>query len=272
MPIISLSSLSYTNDVAIAQETCSRLKYRFVGPELYREASERSGTPVEILERALTEPIRSLGFAFTMRQECLAHVQAAVSAHALKDDVLYQCPFGAHMIQGVSHLLKVRLCARIEDRVALRSQREGCSPDASNTAIAKEDKGRLELANKLFGVDDDSKDIYDLVLDLSRLDMGEAAEAIVDAARNSRYSPTTYSVRRMEDQELGHRIRAVLVDLDPHVGVQVASRKVRIRIRARGWAKKKTIATADERARRQGVESVTIETVRDLMDRPSYLH
>jgi len=272
MPIISLSSQSYTNDMAIAQEACSRLKYQFVGPELYREASERSGTPVAILERALTEPIRPLGFAFTMRQECVAHVQAAVSAHGLQDNVLFQCPFGAHMIQGVSHLLKVRLCARIEDRVALKSQREGCSLKASHTAIAKEDKGRLELASKLFGADEDSEDVYDLVLDSSRLDMGEAVEAIVDAARNSRYSPTTYSVRRMEDQELGHRIRAVLVDLDPNVVVQVESRNARVRIKAHGWSKKKTMSTARERTKSQGVEKVTIEAARDLMDRAADLY
>jgi len=272
MPIISLSSLSYTNGLAIAQEACSQLGYRYIGPELYVEASEQSGIPPEVLERGLTEPVRPLGFALTMRKTSAAHVQAVLAAHCLKDDLLYQCPFGAHMIKGVSHLLKVRINTRLEDRVELKAQRDGSSPEVSRAAIEREDKTRRDLAQKLFGVDDDGEDVYDLVLDTSRIDMAEAVESITTAARNTRYSPVTYSVRHLEDQELGYRVRAALVDLDPDVDVQVASGDIRIRLKPRGWTKKKTLSLARERAAQmQGVERVTVEPVKDLIDRAADL-
>jgi hypothetical protein len=185
----------------------------------------------------------------------------------MSDDVLYDGPLGAHMVQAVPHLLKVRAHASPEHRIAAKVNRENRSPKEAEKLLRREDKRRLALARRLFGADDDNRDLFDLWVETSTAQVATAASAIAGAASQTRYKSTTYSIRCLEEQELSSRVRAALVEFDPDVGVRVHRGEVEIRTRVRGWARRKRVALIERRAAEvAGVQNVKIRAVQDLID------
>ncbi len=180
--------------------------------------------------------------------------------------VVYHGPFGHILIPGVSHVLKVRIFAQREDRVATKVKREGAAVSAGGVekALLREDKQRSALAKLVFNVDDDDANLFDLVINTSQVDAATAADIIAGTVKLKRYQPMTYSVRCMENLELSLRIRASLIDLDPDLVVEADNGNVRVRTRARG---KKLTEVRQQADALEGVKSVEIEAVEDSFGR-----
>lgn len=268
MPIVILSKWSYTPGATVAERLCSLLDCESIEDEVFADASMLSGIPRYKLERAFSEPPSFFGMSVGTRKVRAAHVQAALSARLLKDKALYDGPFGVHLVRGVSHILTVRLQSNLEDRIALKMQRDGCVSDEARKSILAQDTWRLELARLLFDADDDNDDLYDVSINTSLMDVNRAVELIVERAGQDRLKPTTYSVACLREQALGYQVRATLVDLDPEVEVAVHSGSISVRIRAQGLRGKKKISLARQRAARiEGVNDLRIEPVKDPLAR-----
>jgi cytidylate kinase len=268
VPLISLSRLPCTHGEAIARGAAARLGYRCINEEVFRDAAQRSGLPRATLERAFREPPRLLGMSRVTRRICAAHVRAALATSFIDDDVLYHGPFGAHLIHDVSHLLRVRIHAALDDRIALKQQREGCTAQEARRAILRQDRARRALAAALFSADDEEKDLFDLRIDTSNTDVDRAVEVIVETIGQRRYRPMTYSVGRLRAEDLSSRVRVSLLDLDPDVDVRSVGGHVTVRLRTSGLLKARRIRIARERAGRvEGVKDVKVEVVEDVLDR-----
>jgi cytidylate kinase len=267
MPIIIISRLSYTSGEAIAHGLASRLGYECLADEVFPEAASRSGIPVGKLRQALEEAPSLFGMAPSARKRLIAHLQAALLRRLLPDNVVFHGPFAHCLVQGISHVLKVRVFAHVQDRVALKVKQEGGSTREAGKAIVATDRARLLLAKLAFGVDDDDPSLFDLVLNTSQVDPETAIGLIAETVGHKRYQPMTYSQKCLENLELSQRARAALVDLDPEVVVQAESGQLRIRTRSAGRGKARRLAQIRERvATLSGVSGVEVETVADLLD------
>jgi cytidylate kinase len=267
MPIVIISSRSYTSGETVAKEVASTLGYEYVGEDVYEDASRRSQIPLEKIQKALFGAPSLLGMSQSVRKRCIAHAQAAIAARLLVDDVVFHDPFGHLLVVGVSHVLTVRVLAPMEKRVALKVESEGCSPKDAEKSISKSDKQRLSVAEEVFGVNDDNTKSFDLVVDTADVDVASAVGIIAESVKQERYKPMTYSLQRMKDIELSCRVRAALVGLDPDVRVQAKKGEVRIRTRSTGRSNEKRMKEIRGIAERQeGVSAVEIETITDLVD------
>jgi hypothetical protein len=200
------------------------------------------------------------------RKRSIAHVSAALAKHLLKDNVVYLGPFGHVLVPGVSHVLKVRIFAQWEDRVATKVNREtNLSVTDAEKTILREDKQRSKLAKQVFGVDDEDTDLFDLVINTSQVDTDKATEIIVNTVKLNRYQPMTYSIRCMERLELALRTCAALVGVDPGVEIQVENGHVRIRTRVRSEGKQR--AMREKAAELEGVADVGMEVLGDSLSR-----
>lgn len=267
MPIVMISSPSYTSAETIAREAASALGYEHAADEVYEEASRRSGIPVEKLRKALLGGSSLLGMSLPARKRCFAHVQAAIAARLVKDNVLFHGPFGHLLVVGVSHVLTVRVLAPMQERVALKMKSEGCSRKEAEKSISREDKARLSIAEEVFGVNDDDIEQFDLVVDTAQADVASAVGIIVETAKQERYRAMTYSLQRMEDIELSCRVRAALIGLDADVRVEAKKGDVRIRTKSSGRSNEKRMREIRRIVGEQdGVANVEIEAVTDLVD------
>jgi cytidylate kinase len=242
-----------------------QLGYECVEQEVFQQAAVESGIEEAKLWRAFREPPSFFGPSIAARKRSVVHVAAALAKHMLKDNVVYHGPFGHILIPGISHVLKVRIFAQREDRVATKVKREGTvSAGAVEKALLREDKQRRALAKLVFNVDDDDANLFDLVINTSQVDVETATDIIAGTVKLKRYQPMTYSVRCMGNLELSLRTKASLIDLDPDLDVEADNGNIRIRTRARG---KKLAAMRQQAAAFQGVKSVEVESVEDSFGR-----
>jgi cytidylate kinase len=242
------------------------LGYECIDQEVFRDAAAVSGIDESKLSRAFREPPSFFGMSETARRRSIAHVAAALARHMLKDNVIYHGSFGHLLIPGVSHVLKVRIYAQREDRVAARTRCDGeADSGGAEKALRREDRERQALAKMVFEVDDEDTDLFDLVINTSQVDVDTAVAIIASTAKLKRYQPMTYSMRCMENLELSLRAKASVVDLDPAVVVEADGGNVRIRTRC---GRGRRLAEVRRRAAElEGAKSVEIDTVKDSFGR-----
>jgi cytidylate kinase len=244
----------------------STLSSELIDQEVFQDASAASGIPEDKLLTAFREPPSFFGMSAAMRKRSIAQVSAALAKRLLKDNVVYHGPFGHVLVPGISHVLKVRIFAQREDRVATKLEREANLSEAdAEKALLREDKQRASLAKQVFGVDDEDTDLFDLVINTSQVDTDTATEIILNTVKLKRYQPMTYSIQCMENLELSLRARALLVADDPDVDVHVENGHVRVRARARSEGKRR--AMREKVATLDGVANVEIEALGDSLSR-----
>jgi cytidylate kinase len=268
MSLICISRFSYTSGETVAHNLASKLGYECIDKEVMRDASSQSGIPLAKLNSAINEDTTLFGISSATKKISMAHLQSALSKRLLTDKVLYHGPFGAFMIRGVSHLLKVRIYAQMDDRIATKVKRDGCSSKEAKHLIEKQDRQYRRLVADVFKTEFNNNDLFDLVINTSRMDAETAVEVIAETVNLSRYKPMTFSKRCMESQALAHRIQTIFVELDPDVEVQAEGGDVKIKVKARGmFHKRKMTRLKDKVAAMEGVENVEIELVEDVFDR-----
>jgi hypothetical protein len=163
-------------------------------------------------------------------------------------------------------VLKVRIIAQIEDRVATKIEREGnlSESDAEKTLL-REDKHYASLAKQIFGVDEEDTDLFDLIINTSEMDVDAATETILSTVKLKRYQPMTYSIQCIENLELSLRARALLVADDPDVDVQVENGALRIRTRVRAEGRHRSMREKAQTL--NDVKNVEIDVLGDSLKR-----
>jgi hypothetical protein len=86
---------------------------------------------------------------------------------------------GANYILPAATTLRVRLVALPEDRVRVIARRLGLSDREAATWVETTERQRLVFVKRYFGKDSTDPHDYDLVLNMSRLAVEEAAEVII---------------------------------------------------------------------------------------------
>ena len=226
MAIITISRGSYSKGKEVAEKVAQRLGYECISREILLEASERFNIPEIKLVRALHDA-PSVFERFTYgKEKYLAFLEAALLNHLRKDDVVYHGLAGHYFLKGVNHVLKVRILADLEDRVRLEMEREKISRDEALYVLKKDDHERRQWGLRLFGVDTWDPSLYDLVIHIHKITVGDAVEMICNTARSERFRTTPESQEAMDNLVLAARVRAQLVDACPSVRVRASDQVV----------------------------------------------
>lgn len=90
-----------------------------------------------------------------------------------------------------------------------------------------------------FNLDEMDPSQYDLVISLSQIDQDKAVKIITDTVSYRRFSPMTYSIKCLEDNELASRVRMALLERFPDVRVRANGGKLVVETTALKREKKK---------------------------------
>ena len=140
--------------------------------------------------------------------------------------MVYHGLAGHFYLRGISHVLKVRILADIEDRVRLEMERENISRDEALHVLKKDDQERRQWSLRLFGVDTWDPSLYDLVIHIHKITVGDAVDLICRTAGPEKFRTTAESQRAMDDLVLASRVKAQLVVRCPSVKVRAIDRVV----------------------------------------------
>jgi cytidylate kinase len=212
MSIITLSHSAFDGGRALAEKVASILDYRCVSREVLIEASRRYGIPEAKLFEVLEKEPRH---AWVRRRKNLSVYRAALQATlcelAQEADLVYHGRAGEELFSGIRHALNVIIDTPFEFRVhQLKAHADVCG-EAAEKHLAKLDNIRDRRMKALFNIDLRDHARYDLIIDTSRMALGEAARLIAVTAGGDRYRSTPESEETLRDLTISARVAAVLL-------------------------------------------------------------
>ena len=199
MPIITISRGSYSRGRDVAGRLARELGYECVSREIILEASEQFNIPEIQLVHAIEDAPSILDRLTRGRERYVAYVRAALLKRVQSDDVVYDGFAGHLLLRDVPSVLKVRIIAKVEDRIREVVKRDGVSEDEARERIAKADDERRKWSHRLYQVDPWDVRLYDIVLQIGPMTVDDAVGTIRLAAKLPAFQTTPEVKKTLEE-------------------------------------------------------------------------
>lgn len=245
MPIITISRGSYSRGKEVAEKLAQELGYECISRDILLQASNEFNLPEIKLIRALHDAPSVLDRFTYGKEKYVAYIRSALLTYAQQDNIVYHGLAGHFLLQGIPHVLKVRILADLEIRVAEEMRREGISAAEARNLLVKDDEERRKWGLHLYGADPWDPMLYDLVIHLNSITVDEAVGLISQAAKLHGFQTTPQSQKTLDDLALGAQLQADLVEQYPSVKVSAKDREVIVSIM--GMADEKALVSQVKR-------------------------
>ena len=117
----------------------------------------------------------------------------------------------AHLLKRVPHVIRVRVCAPLDTRVARMMERLGTdNREAVETEISLSEEAHTAITRRHFGVNWRDPENYDLVLCTERLSVEECVDEIESLMQKKRFQETPESVRMVDNMAAEWSVRSAL--------------------------------------------------------------
>lgn len=219
MAIITISRGSFSMGRVVAQRVAERLGYDIISREVLLEASKHFNIPEIKLEKAIHDAPGILERYRHTKQAYIAYIRSALVERVMNDNVVYHGLAGHLLLKGVDHVLKVRINADFERRVAYVVEKSGLPEEEARARIIEDDRQRRKWTYDLYGQDPWDSSMYDLTIKIDRLSVDEAVDFICTAAQSKGFAASERSRQKLRDLALACRVKAELVSDFPNVGV-----------------------------------------------------
>jgi cytidylate kinase len=232
MAIITISRGSFSRGQEVAEKVAKKLNYGVLSRELLLETSKDFNIPEIKLIRAIHDAPSILERFTFGRERYLAQIESTLLDHMEKDNIVYHGLAGHFFVKHISHVLKVRIIADIEERVRTKIQREKTSREKALEDLEKDDHARRQWSLKLYGVDTWDPSLYDLVLHVHKLTVENAADIICYTVNLEQFRTTPESQGAMDDLALAARVKAKIVEKYPISKVTAREGEVLVHVQA----------------------------------------
>ena len=237
MSIITISRGCCSHGKEIAEEVAEKLGYECVSQEIIFEAASSFHLPEEKLMESIHDAPGILDKITRAREKFITCFQAALLEHLKKDNVVYHGYAGYLFVPAVPHLLKVLVMAEMEDRITFLQKKEKMSRNSAVEFIRREDKNRADWYRYMSKADMNDPRLYDLVINIGRLDVQDACRIISTAATSETRKATPESKKAFCDLALNYHVKAALQDI---CEADVTSDGGMVHLRIHGQKLKKT--------------------------------
>ncbi len=226
MPVITISRGSYSRGKEVAESLAKRLGYECVSRDILLEASSEFNIPEIKLVKALHDAPSVLDRFRHGRERYISYFLSAFLTHMSKDNVVYHGLGGHFFLQEISHVLKIRIIANMDDRVREEMKRESCSADQARHNLKKDDEERRKWGLHLYGRDTWDSRLYDMVLHIDTMSVEDVVGIIADTAEKKKFQATPESMAKLRERTLLANIHARIVDLSPEATVRMTEKGV----------------------------------------------
>jgi cytidylate kinase len=221
MSIITISRGSYSKGKEVAEKVAERMGYQCISRDIVLEASEEFHVPEIKLVRAIHDAPSILDSFTYGKEKYITYIQLALLRYFNKDNVVYHGLAGHFFVENISHVLKCRIIADIQDRVKLEMAQEGISQKEALDILKNDDEERRKWSKTLYGIDTRDSSLYDLVLHINKITVDDAVDIICHTAGLKHFQTTPDSKRAMDDLLLSAEVKAALMEIK--VGIEVSA-------------------------------------------------
>ncbi len=228
MAIITISRGCYSKGNEVAEKLAQRLGYECISRDVILEASREFNIPEIKLVRAIHDAPSILDRIGYRKEKYIAFIQAEILKHFRKDNVVYSGLAGHFFVNDISHALKVRIIADLNERIKNEAQSEGISRKEALRILQSDDEERRKWSIHLYGVDTHNPELYDLFIHIKKITTDDAVHIISEALALDLFKTSHESQQQMEDLALAAQVKAAIVDLEPDVDVVASEGEVQI--------------------------------------------
>lgn len=238
--IIAICRDAFSGGEALAERVAQRLGCVPVAREQnITAAAQQYRIPVDEFTAAMERRPSFWGKAFGAEVGYLPAFRACLCERAEGGPLVYSGYLGHLLFPGVSHVVSVYVVADGEVRLRRLMEQEALPLSQAQAALKREDRTLREWTRFLFGVEYGDPALYDVAVNLSRLNPDTACDVITRLAESPQFQPTSASRQALRDLTLHSRVLATLAmdfrTRDARLKVTVADGVVTIRGTTR-WA------------------------------------
>ncbi|MFP4193963.1 MAG: AAA family ATPase [Desulfobacterales bacterium] len=266
MTIITISRGCFSHGKEVAEKTAEILNYEVLSREtIIEEANHLYNVPEKELIQSIHDAPSVLERFTRGREKYLSYIQAALLEHAKNDNIVYH-GHGSHLLlPDISHVLNVRIIADMADRIKFMQQNRRISEKEAMRHIATEDATRVRWAHYLYKIDLTNPHLYDMIINIKRFNIDEAAETICHTARKKTFKATRDSKQAVSDLALKTKVKAAIENNcrpDLKVAVSASGGIVHIRaetqhIRKTGYTNPKTESYVKKKIKQEIADEIS---------------
>ncbi|HKN18289.1 MAG TPA: cytidylate kinase-like family protein [Dissulfurispiraceae bacterium] len=250
MAIITISRGSYTRGKEIAEKVAKKLGYECVAREALLEASREFNVPEMKLVRALHDAPSILDRFYYGKESFMAFYRLAFLKHLKKNNIVYHGLAGHFMLKGVSHVLKVRIIADMEERVKLEMEREKISEKQAYRLLKNDDEERVKWSQYVHGIDTNDPSLYDLVIRIKEMTADDAVDIICHAVKFNHFATSPESTQAFDNLLLAADVKVSIIEIAPAAEVFAHDGVVSIKTSSSEFDQKEVVAAVKEAAQK----------------------
>ncbi len=225
MAIITISQGSYSGGRLLAEAVSRQLGYRHVDRDQVISKAAQWGASQEELRTAIEQPPKFFGQSAHTKYLYVTLIQAALTKEVQIGNVIYTGLAGHLLLGKGQHVLRTRIIAPMEFRIAMVEYRRQCSRKDAIAHIERQDENRRKWTRFLYGVDWADASLYDLVLNLEQMTLVEACEVVCVLARSGWFKTTPETLADLANLALASCVKA-------HLAVNPDTRELEFEIAA----------------------------------------
>ena len=210
MGVITISRGSYSKGKEIAEKLAGNLNYECFSRDVLLEASAYFNIPELKLVRAIHDAPFFLERFGHRREKYINYIREAFLAHIKRDNMVYHGLAGHFFIKDIPNILKVRVVANIEDRVAEEMRRENISKEEAHRLLTKDDDERRKWSMSLYGIDTKDPSLYDVVLHIDNLKVDDAVDILSGIAKKPCFQTTDEAQMMINDSYLAAKANSII--------------------------------------------------------------
>jgi cytidylate kinase len=194
----------------LAEAVSRRLGYRHVDRDQVISKAAQWGVSQEELRTAIEQPPKFFGQSAHTKYLYLTLIQAALTEEVHCGNVVYTGLAGHLLLGKGQHVLRTRIIAPMEFRIAMVEYRHQCSRKDAIAYIERQDENRRKWARFLYGVDWTDASLYDLVLNLEQMTLVEACEVVCVLAQSGWFKTMPETLADLANLALASFVKATL--------------------------------------------------------------
>jgi cytidylate kinase len=213
MAIVTISRGTQSGGKKLAEMLADKTGYRCVSREIIVKAAEDYGVPEGKLFEAIQKSPSIFQKLTFERERYLAYIQATLCEYAKDDELIYHGNAGHFLLEGVAHVLRIRLVADMPYRIHAATEQLHLGEQEAVKYIERIDKERHKWAHFLYDKDWRSPELYDIVFNLEHYDIDFVCEMVIHALDLPQFRVTPESADAMNNLLIASRLRAALAGI-----------------------------------------------------------
>lgn len=186
MSVVTISRGSFSGGKLLAECLAAKLGYRCIDRDVIVERAAAHGVSQSELRDALQKPPSFLERFQHKKYVYLALIQAALAEEVQDGRTIYHGNAGHLLLRGGGPVLRVRIVAPMEYRIAMCRERLKLNREEAVAYIHHMDQDRRRWTQYLYGVDWGDPSLYDIVINLENLDITDACEVVALLAKQQK--------------------------------------------------------------------------------------